>query len=116
MLEAALTYVQGIADAKREAALARQGKRKTFFNWQSTVDGKTFVSLPSTPLSKTTLADLTPLTTYGFRVSVTGSNGVMGPWSQVVAFLVLTPPLRRRPGTRPGSSARPRDSSVTAPW
>ncbi len=29
--------------------LGAAGGRKTFFNWQSTVDGKSFVTLPSTP-------------------------------------------------------------------
>jgi hypothetical protein len=71
------------------AALTGRSQKKTFFNWQSTADGgRTFVSMPPTPKSKTTLANLTPLTTYGFRVSVTGSDGVAGPWSQVVSFLV----------------------------
>jgi hypothetical protein len=76
------------------AALAGHGRRKTFFNWQSTVDGKTFVSLPSTPKSKTTVANLTPLTTYGFRVSVTNSDGIPGEWSQVVPFSFPTVELR----------------------
>jgi hypothetical protein len=69
-------------------ALGASRQRKTFFNWQSTIDGKTFVSLPSTPKATTTLASLTPLTTYGFRVSVTNSEGVAGEWSQIVFFLV----------------------------
>ncbi len=68
---------------------SRAGQRKRFFNWQSTGDGgKTFVTLPSTPKSKTTVANLPPLTTYGFRVCVTNSDGVMGEWSQIVSFLV----------------------------
>lgn len=71
------------------AKLAGNGKKKTFFNWQYTADGgNTFVNLPSTPKSKTTLANLEVLRTYGFRVSVTDSNGIAGPWSQVVTFLV----------------------------
>jgi hypothetical protein len=71
------------------AALGAGGRRKTFFNWQVTSDGgKAFTTLPSTPKSKTALANLTPLSTYGFRVSVTNSDGIPGPWSQVVAFLV----------------------------
>jgi len=71
------------------AALAGKTKKKTQFNWEYTADGgKTFVTLPSTPKGKTTVAGLTPLTTYGFRVSVTNADGVMGPWSQIIAFLV----------------------------
>jgi hypothetical protein len=69
-------------------ALGANGKKKTFFNWQSTVDGKVFVSLPSTPKHKTSVANLTPLTDVGFRVSVTNSNGIAGEWSQIVYFLI----------------------------
>ncbi len=70
-------------------ALTGGSYKKSFFNWQSTADGgKTFVTLPPTPTSKTTVADLTPLSTYGFRVCITRSDGTMGEWSQVVSFLV----------------------------
>lgn len=71
------------------AALTGKGRKKTFFNWAYTVDGgKTFIAMPSTPKAKTTLANLTPLTTVGFRVSVTRSDGTTDEWSQVIAFLV----------------------------
>jgi hypothetical protein len=70
------------------SALGGGGRRKTFFNWESTADGKTFITVPPTPKSKTTVANLTPLSTYGFRVSLTDSDGMAGPWSQVVAFFV----------------------------
>ncbi len=69
-------------------ALGAAGSKKTFFNWQSTADGKTWITLPSTPKCKTSVANLTPLTTMGFRVAVTNSSGVMGEWSQIVSFLV----------------------------
>jgi len=69
-------------------ALTAGLRGKFFFNWQSTVDGKTFVTLPSTPRHKTTVANLGPLTSYGFRVAVTDSAGVLGEWSQIVFFLV----------------------------
>lgn len=62
--------------------------RKHFFSWEYTLDGKTFVSMPSTPGVKTTQGGLTPLTTVGFRVAVTVSKNPQGPWSQVVNFLV----------------------------
>jgi hypothetical protein len=79
----------GSVDLDAFAKLLTGGtQRKTFFNWQSTVDGKTFVSLPSTPKSKTSVANLTPLTTVGFRVSVTNPAGIVGTWSEVVYFLV----------------------------
>jgi hypothetical protein len=78
-----------VANAK--ALLAASGAsyyRKHFFNWESTTDGKTFFSLPPTPEATTTVTGLTALTTVGFRVAVTVSKSPMGPWSQVVNFLV----------------------------
>jgi hypothetical protein len=69
-------------------ALGAANKKKTFFTWQSTADGKTYVTLPSTPKATTSVSNLTPLTTYGFRVCVTNSSGIAGEWSQTVSFLV----------------------------
>jgi hypothetical protein len=71
------------------ARVLRNGKRGGFFNWQSTADGgKTFVTLPPTAKAKTSVANLAPLQTYGFRVAVTMPDGITGDWSQVVVFLV----------------------------
>jgi hypothetical protein len=75
-------------DANARALLGEDLRRKHFFSWEYTLDGKTFVSMPSTPKAKTTLSGLTPLTTVGFRVAVTTSDGVQGPWSQVVELFV----------------------------
>jgi hypothetical protein len=58
-----------------------------FFNWQSTLDGKTFANLPSTTKGTTTLTNLTPLTTVGVRVNLNTDDGP-GEWSQVVYILV----------------------------
>ncbi len=70
-------------------ALGAASGRKSFFNWQATPDGgKTWLTLPSTPKCKTSVANLTPLTLYGFRVAVTSSSGIMGEWSPLVSFLV----------------------------
>ena len=77
-----------VALSANAAALTGGSQKKSFFNWQSTIDGKTFVNMPSTPKAKTTLANLTPLSTYGFRVSVTNSDGVAGEWSQIVSLVV----------------------------
>ena len=63
-------------------------KKKASFNWQMTTDGKTFTTLPSTPRGRTTVQNLTPLTTVGFRVCITNSSGIMEAWSQVVEILV----------------------------
>ena len=69
-------------------ALTAGLKGKFSFNWESTLDGKVFSTLPSTPNHTTTVSNLTPLTSYGFRVSVTNAAGVLQPWSQIVYFLV----------------------------
>jgi hypothetical protein len=62
--------------------------RRVTLNWQYSADGgKTWTSVPSTPLATTEITGLTPLTTYSFRVSATVSKTV-GEWSQAVSFLV----------------------------
>ena len=58
--------------------------RKHFFNWEYTLDGKTFVTLPSTAEATTTVSGLTALTTAGFRVSATISKNGTTPWSPLV--------------------------------
>jgi len=69
--------------------LGAAGKKKSCLNWQQTMDGgKTWINLPSTPKAKTTVTGLTPGMTYGFRASVTRSDGTLGEWSQMVTILV----------------------------
>ena len=67
--------------------LLDKGKAGKCFNWEYSLDGKTWIAVPTTPLSTTTIGGLTPLTTYSFRVSVT-TKKVQGLWSQDVSFLV----------------------------
>jgi len=74
--------------ANARALLGDKRRQKHFFNWEYTTDGTTFLAMPSTPLATTKLEGLTPLTTVGFRVSVTTSKGGTSAWSQVVSFLV----------------------------
>ena len=62
-------------------------RQHRFFNWQYTLDGKTFVSVPSTAGCKTVITGLPPLTIVGVRVSLTNMHET-GPWSQVVSILV----------------------------
>jgi hypothetical protein len=69
-------------------ALTAGLRGKFSFNWEHTLDGKTFVALPSTPNHTTTVEDLPALTNVGFRVSVTNARGTRGEWSQVVFFVV----------------------------
>jgi hypothetical protein len=93
--KAILTITQGatpgfLALSAYATALGAVKGRKSSFNWEYTPDGgKTWIALPSTPRAKTTVSGLTALATYGFRVSLTGSDGVAGEWSQIVNFLVL---------------------------
>jgi len=69
--------------------LTNQSRKHRFFGWQYTPDGgKTFVSLPTTGKGIAIVTGLTPLTTYGFRVNVTLTDGITQPWSQIVDFLV----------------------------
>ena len=68
--------------------LDRTYRRKTF-HWQFTIDaGKSFSPLPSTPIARTSIANLAPLTTVGVQVSVTVNQQPQGPWSQTVSILV----------------------------
>jgi hypothetical protein len=70
-------------------AMLTAGLRGKFsFNWQSTVDGRIFTNLPSTPNHLTLVENLTPQTTVGFRVSITNAKGVVGEWSQTMYFQV----------------------------
>jgi hypothetical protein len=74
-------------DANATILTGKSG-RKVFYNWQWTADGgKTFASAPATVQAKTTIANLTPLTMVGFRVSTTGAEGP-GEWSPIVTVLV----------------------------
>ena len=69
-------------------SLDRTYRRKTF-HWQFTIDaGKSFSPLPPTPIARTSIANLTPLTTVGVQVAVTVSQQPQGPWSQTVTILV----------------------------
>jgi hypothetical protein len=65
-----------------------RNRKSRFFNWQWTTDGgQTFHDAPSTSTSKTMIANLTPLTTVGFRVKITTAMGP-GEWSPSVSILV----------------------------
>jgi hypothetical protein len=76
-------------------ALGAIRTRKNFFNWQASSDGGvTWITLHSTPKCTTSVANLTSLTHYSFRVALTDSSGVMGEWSQVLPFDFPTMELR----------------------
>ena len=79
----------GIVNLAANATLLSGGRKKgnRLFNWEYSADGKVWVAVPSTPYAQTTIAGLTPLTTYQFRVSLTDKSGT-GAWSQALSFLV----------------------------
>jgi hypothetical protein len=68
--------------------LVGSSKAKTQFNWQMSLDGKTWTNLPSTPLATTEVTGLTPLTAYWFRVNVTLGK-VTGAWTQAVTVTTI---------------------------
>jgi hypothetical protein len=79
----------GVILEANKRILTGGSQKKSFFNWSYTADGgKTWLALPSTPKVTTSLANLVPLSTYGFRVSLTSSDGIPGEWSQPVFFIV----------------------------
>jgi hypothetical protein len=61
---------------------------RTFLSWEYSLDGKTWISAPSTLLASTEIGGLPPLTTVSFRVSATPTKGAATPWSQAVTLLV----------------------------
>ncbi len=75
--------------ANAGALLGDNRGRKHFFTWEYTTDGKTFVAMPPTPESVTTMVGLTPLTTVGFRVAAATTKGVTTAWSPVVSLVIL---------------------------
>jgi hypothetical protein len=60
--------------------------RRSIF-WQWSTDQKTWNDLPPTLKASTTVANLTPGTTYWFRYRVLTKDG-LGDWSQVVSLLM----------------------------
>jgi len=90
ILQAQLTTTQGtvklIANATVLLGKASASKKATF-HWQYSTDGKTWIDGGSTPYAKTSIPNLTLMTTYTFRVSVTVGE-TTGQWSQAVSLLV----------------------------
>jgi len=88
VLQAKLTTTPGVVKLLANASiLAGKTSKSVTFNWQWSLDGKTWNSLASTPLADTLVPNLTLLTTYQFRVSVTVSR-TTGDWSQPVGLMV----------------------------
>jgi hypothetical protein len=70
------------------ATLLDKTHRAKSYCWQHTLDGKTFLPLPTTPTGTTTVHGLPPLTTVGFQVAVLVRGQPLGPWSQTVSILI----------------------------
>jgi hypothetical protein len=77
-----------VLEANATVILGSNLRRKHFFTWECTTDGKTFTALPPTPNATTTVSGLTSLTTVGFRVGAMTPNNVATDWSAIVNFLV----------------------------
>jgi hypothetical protein len=67
--------------------VAKAAGRTAAYEWQYSLDQKTWTTLPITVKAKTGVSGLTVATTYYFRVQVVTSAGVEN-WSQVVSALV----------------------------
>jgi hypothetical protein len=92
--------VRKVATHDKPALLAKQGSvsgtinlvakaagRTAAYEWQYSLDQKTWNTLPITVKAKTGVSGLVVATTYYFRVQLITSAGVDN-WSQVVSALV----------------------------
>ncbi len=86
-LAATLGTVSGLVHLAANTGLLTTSKRGRFFEWQYTLDGKTWVAGATTSTGKASIAALPPLTVVGFRVRATNSLTV-GEWTQVVSIVV----------------------------
>jgi hypothetical protein len=81
LIAATMTTTSGLVRIVANAKLLTDGtKKRVTFNWQWSLDQKTWNNMPSTPHAETELASCTPMTMYWFRVSVTISKKT-GAWS-----------------------------------
>jgi hypothetical protein len=87
ILAAKLGAVSGLVILAANRGLLTKSKKARFYEWQYTLDGKTFLAAPTTAKARTSIAGLPPLTTVGFRVRVTDTVTV-GEWTQVVSIVV----------------------------
>jgi hypothetical protein len=88
ILAAKVGKLSGVVLLIANAGLLGKSKRQRCYNWQYTVNnGAAWVSAPPTPYARTTITGLPPLTSVGFRVSITDVTG-QGEWTQVVSIVV----------------------------
>jgi hypothetical protein len=85
--KAALGIKQGSVSGTVTLA-SKAAAKKAAYNWQYSVDQKTWTSLPQTLKAKTGVSGLTAGTTYYFRSQALTPKGGDGDWGQVVSLLV----------------------------
>jgi hypothetical protein len=67
---------------------AKAAAKKAAYNWQYSIDQKTWTSLPQTLKAKTGVSGLTSGTTYYFRSQALTPKGGVGDWGQMISLLV----------------------------
>lgn len=67
--------------------VAKAAGHRASYEWQYSINQKTWTTAPSTLQAKTDVGGLTPATTYFFRVRPVTKDGE-GNWSQVVSLIV----------------------------
>jgi len=67
--------------------VAKAAAHRAAYEWQYSLDGKTWTSLPATLQAKTVAEGLTSATNYSFRVRPVTKGGE-GAWSQIISALV----------------------------
>jgi hypothetical protein len=91
LLALSLGEPSGIVRASAHAALLKQGRgaqRATTYNWRFTPDGgKTWIAAPSTPVARTLLTGLAPLTSYGVQACITDTRGSTA-WTDTATIVV----------------------------
>ncbi len=88
LLAVTLGVQPGTVNLVANAALLSSSRKKKTYNWSYSLDGKTWLSAPSTPYAKTTIEGLPSLATCEFRVNVSVGDAGPGPWSQAVSIVV----------------------------
>lgn len=77
----------GVVLLSANAGLLSKSTRTKVYEWQYTLDSKTWVSAQPTSKSRTSISGLPALTNVGFRVRVDDTVSI-GEWTQVVSILV----------------------------
>jgi hypothetical protein len=68
--------------------VAKAVSHRASYDWEYSADGKTWIVLPSTLQSRTTLSGLTRFATYSFQFRAVTKTGV-GDWETPISYTVL---------------------------